>query len=372
MKTTLRRLREEWEMTVRQMAAVTGLTPAAYYPFDLGVRSPLTTRGKWTTTAQTISGRLRRLPEDLFPEAVQQLEEARPEVLMAPHEIQRLIEARADGGTPTTPEEACQRRMLGRQVDRVLATLTPREEDVARRRSGLTDRRVPESLHEVGRVHGVTRESIRRVEARALRKLRHPSRAKYLRPYYEDSPGYVLDRPDPAYARWIARRRARQVRELRELERLARVADVAVWELKEAIDLWKPHDLLRELKGLPHKEQALRIQLHVRGPQEGVHDEYVRRLEEAPEIVAALTELEHSLPREQRRWCTLYGVRRLLAHRRPLTQEDLLRVPGFGARRLDCYGERVLAIMNQPASPTARPWFKRSVVATSAGKRDEG
>ena len=66
----------------------------------------------------------------------------------------------------------------------VLDTLTPREEKVLRLRFGLDDGR-PRTLEEVGRQFQVTRERIRQIEAKALRKLRHPSRSKKLKDYLE-------------------------------------------------------------------------------------------------------------------------------------------------------------------------------------------
>ena len=67
----------------------------------------------------------------------------------------------------------------------VLNTLTPREEKVLRLRFGLEDGRA-RTLEEVGKEFNVTRERIRQIEAKALRKLRHPNRSKRLREYVEN------------------------------------------------------------------------------------------------------------------------------------------------------------------------------------------
>ena len=66
----------------------------------------------------------------------------------------------------------------------VLRTLTPREEQVLTLRFGLEDGR-PRTLEEVGKVFNITRERIRQIEAKALRKLRHPSRSKRLKDYLD-------------------------------------------------------------------------------------------------------------------------------------------------------------------------------------------
>ncbi len=79
-----------------------------------------------------------------------------------------------------TPQEAALQTMVKEQLDSVLSTLTPREEKVIRLRFGLDDGR-PRTLEEVGEVFDVTRERIRQIEAKALRKLRHPSRSKKLK-----------------------------------------------------------------------------------------------------------------------------------------------------------------------------------------------
>ena len=81
-----------------------------------------------------------------------------------------------------SPEEFATNEMLKDEISQVLETLTEREEKVVRLRFGLEDGK-PRTLEEVGQMFGVTRERIRQIEAKALRKLRHPSRSRKLRDY---------------------------------------------------------------------------------------------------------------------------------------------------------------------------------------------
>ena len=84
-----------------------------------------------------------------------------------------------------SPEEYATNEMLKDEISEVLLTLTEREEKVIRLRFGLEDGK-PRTLEEVGQMFGVTRERIRQIEAKALRKLRHPSRSRKLRDFMEE------------------------------------------------------------------------------------------------------------------------------------------------------------------------------------------
>ncbi len=83
-----------------------------------------------------------------------------------------------------SPSDSATRQMLKEQMEDVLDSLTDRERLVLRMRFGLEDGR-QRTLEEVGKVFGVTRERIRQIEAKALRKLRHPTRSRRLRDYFE-------------------------------------------------------------------------------------------------------------------------------------------------------------------------------------------
>jgi RNA polymerase primary sigma factor len=88
-----------------------------------------------------------------------------------------------DNDSPA-PAEVASYTLLREQLCEVLKTLTPREEQVLKLRFGLDDGRT-RTLEEVGRVFNITRERIRQIEAKALRKLRHPSRSKRLKDYLD-------------------------------------------------------------------------------------------------------------------------------------------------------------------------------------------
>ncbi len=87
-----------------------------------------------------------------------------------------------DDNTPG-PADATSNTLLAEALDEILQTLTEREADVLRMRFGMFDGRT-HTLEEVGQIFGVTRERIRQIENKAIRKLRHPSRAKKIKDFY--------------------------------------------------------------------------------------------------------------------------------------------------------------------------------------------
>ncbi len=130
-----------------------------------------------------------RLPEvgaalELSPERVRELNQVLPQPIsldgfVGEDQDTRLSDVVADDNA-TSLELAAEQRLLADQIRDTLLTLTPRERRVIERRFGLTED-TDETLTSIGREIGVTRERIRQIEATALRKLRHPSRAKRLR-----------------------------------------------------------------------------------------------------------------------------------------------------------------------------------------------
>ena len=96
-------------------------------------------------------------------------------------EDSHLVDFVEDSDSPA-PSDTASYSLLREQLCNVLKTLTPREEEVIKLRFGLEDGR-PRTLEEVGKQFQITRERIRQIEAKALRKLRHPSRSKTLKDY---------------------------------------------------------------------------------------------------------------------------------------------------------------------------------------------
>ncbi len=84
-----------------------------------------------------------------------------------------------------SPLEEAMRADLREHLEKVLSSLKPKEAEVIRRRYGLDGTDVPHTLEEVGKAMNVTRERVRQIEVRAMRKLKHPSRSKWLREFIE-------------------------------------------------------------------------------------------------------------------------------------------------------------------------------------------
>ena len=154
-------------------------------------------------TIHKVSKASRQLLQDLGREPT--AEEIAVELSMSPERVREIMKVAQDPVSLETPigeeedshlgdfipdddspapAEAATRTLLREQLIEVLHTLTPREEQVLTLRFGLEDGR-QRTLEEVGKVFNITRERIRQIEAKALRKLRHPSRSKRLKDYLE-------------------------------------------------------------------------------------------------------------------------------------------------------------------------------------------
>ena len=97
---------------------------------------------------------------------------------------ERALEDFLNDPEATNPGQAVDQHLLRERISEVLRSLTPREREVIELRFGLRDGQ-PRTLEEVARTYGITRERIRQIEAKALRKLRHPSRSRKLKAFLE-------------------------------------------------------------------------------------------------------------------------------------------------------------------------------------------
>ncbi|MCI8649987.1 MAG: RNA polymerase sigma factor RpoD [Anaerotruncus sp.] len=147
------------------------------------VSSQLLHKNGHEPTAEEISAEL-DMPVDKVREIMRVAQE--PVSLETPigeEEDSHLGDFIEDADAPA-PADAASHTLLKEQLSEVLQTLTPREEKVLRLRFGLEDGR-SRTLEEVGKEFNVTRERIRQIEAKALRKLRHPSRSKKLKDFLD-------------------------------------------------------------------------------------------------------------------------------------------------------------------------------------------
>jgi RNA polymerase primary sigma factor len=136
-----------------------------------GVQIPLDVRQRWMRAANKVSGIMRASEEPMSLESPVGSEES--------SQLGDFIEDQ----DALEPMDAAAREMLREQVKNALAVLSDREREVLELRFGLVDGK-DHTLEEVGQHFKVTRERVRQIEAKALRKLRHPTRSRHLRDYF--------------------------------------------------------------------------------------------------------------------------------------------------------------------------------------------
>jgi len=183
----LKERRNQLGLNRRKIAEAIGIGEGDYGDYEALKKSPLHKKtGKWKVTALRIADYYRVTVEEIFPAAVREIKKANiaarfnkadAQVLLSSHQLY-LLEA--------NPSRDYDHKDLKIAVEKLLRTLTPKEKEVIERRFGLSGYE-EQTLEEVGDVLGVQRERPRQIEAKALRKCKHPSRSKLIRSFvYND------------------------------------------------------------------------------------------------------------------------------------------------------------------------------------------
>ena len=169
-------LLDEQELPMYKLATVIGLSMSHFMGLKSLKRSPFAphNREEYSNTAYKIAAYFRVPPEILFPEDIYRIKW--PSYLEKRFPVERiaaLVESEDQKLRALMPHEAAEENDRNKLIDEMLGTLTSREERVIRMRFGIGDVEEAHTLEEVGQDLEVTRERIRQVEAKAIRKLRH-------------------------------------------------------------------------------------------------------------------------------------------------------------------------------------------------------
>jgi RNA polymerase sigma factor (sigma-70 family) len=184
----LRARREALGLSRKALADKVGVNVSTYGQLENLRELPRQKNEAWRSIATKLAVFYHVLEEDLFPEIVQAVR--RPEVSRDLDEAEvfallpESMRMAALGPEKTELEEERQRLLL-EGIDSALASLTDREERIIRSRFGLGHTGAAQTLREVGEAESVSRDRIRQIEAKALRKLRHPSRSKPIQVHWK-------------------------------------------------------------------------------------------------------------------------------------------------------------------------------------------
>lgn len=224
------RYREELGMTAKDFAAAAGISYNLYVSYESMRQHPIGKTGQWRESARRIAEYHGFGFDELWPKVVLDIERVSEERKIGVEEAALWGISDATALAPTV-DVAYDRIERKAKIGTVLVSLTSKERQILCRRFGIGNRE-EESLKGIGVTLGVTSESIRRVEARALRKLRHPSRVKHVKPFVEiGNPVRKSSPVDDAFAYSAnafeealrTRKRAeKRWRELRDLEKSRR------------------------------------------------------------------------------------------------------------------------------------------------------
>lgn len=180
--------------TTVEMAEVIGVAYEVYIRYENMLASPLGHgRGRprgacnllWKPSAHKIAEYHRCLPEDLWPQALLAITQPEVATKVNAEDVAMVAQLAASVEPLPLPEIALDQRRCAEAVAAVLDGLTKREQVVLRRRFGL-DGEEPETMAIIGDELGVLKERVRQIEAKALRKLRHPSRTALLVGFLDD------------------------------------------------------------------------------------------------------------------------------------------------------------------------------------------
>lgn len=173
----LRRMKELGIKTQEDLAQLCGISqPAVSALIGMRIRATNKVTGDWTDHAHRLSAALRVEPEELWTEKQRDmmLDRSSREVSMSEDAVMQLASGLG-------PEQTVQHALMSERIDAALATLDPRERGAVKARffDGAT-------FEEIGQEYGISRERVRQLVVRALRKLRHPARAPMLKQHFED------------------------------------------------------------------------------------------------------------------------------------------------------------------------------------------
>lgn len=182
-------LREALGLTVKQAAEKIGISRTSLCDLEGMRRSPIMKKGAvvWKEIADRVSSFYGVSLDDLFPDVVLKVLKTRGHFTVDEQEVHALIGYDPDAA-PALPDAAVEQDELKFRIGQVLSTLTPREATVLSLRFGIGDGGDGVTLGEVGETMGCGSERIRQIEAKAIRKLRHSSRSKYLKEFLGRNP----------------------------------------------------------------------------------------------------------------------------------------------------------------------------------------
>jgi RNA polymerase sigma factor (sigma-70 family) len=173
--------RTELQMTIAQWCEIIGISPAYYQALVSFRRSPLTSNGDIKEKVKLICSTLDMDFADLFDvELYDELDTNRLVTFVSPTQLRSICDSRQLDALSSSSNH----KALVSRIEEALETLSPRDEKVLRMRFGIDEEE--RTLKEIGEEFGCSGERIGQIERKALKRLRHPSVSKELRPFHEE------------------------------------------------------------------------------------------------------------------------------------------------------------------------------------------